>query len=138
MAMTSIFDVAGSAMSAQMLRLNTIASNLANTETISGSPDTVYKARHPVFESVLDNAMQDNSLRGVRVKQILESDTGAISHYMPENPLADAKGYVYSPAINSVEEMADMISASRSYQNNVEVLSSAKDLILRTLQLGRS
>jgi len=138
MAMTSLFDVVGSAMSAQMLRLNTVASNLANSETMSGSADTIYKARHPVFETVLDNTLQGRSLQGVRVKQIEEANTEAIPHFMPENPLANADGYVFSPAINSVAEMADMISASRSYQNNVEVLTTAKDLMLRTLQLGRS
>ena len=138
MSALKIFDVAGSAMSAQMLRLNTVASNLANAETMATKPEDVYKARHPVFETVLDQFSGDNSNAGVRVKQIVETDTPAIPHYMPGHPMANKDGYVFSPGVNAIEEMADMISASRSYQNNVEVLSTAKELIIRTLSLGRT
>ena len=138
MSVFKVFDVAGSGMSAQMLRLNTVASNLANAETMAGSAEQAYKARHPVFETVLNQVQGQESVATVRVKQIVESDTAAIPHYMPGHPMANDEGYVFSPGINAVEEMADMISASRSYQNNVEVLSTAKELLLRTLQLGRS
>ena len=137
MSVFTIFDVAGSGMSAQMLRLNTVASNMANADTMASKPEDVYKARHPVFESVMNKFnTKDNSVR-VRVKAIQEDQTAAVAQYMPGNPLADEDGYVYRPAINSVEEMADMISASRSYQNNVEVLSTAKEMLIRTLSLGR-
>ena len=133
-----IFDIAGAGLSAQMLRLNTVASNVANAETMASNAEDVYKARHPVFESVLNQMQGNDAVATVRVKQIVESDTAAIPHYMPEHPMANNEGYVFSPGINAVEEMADMISASRSYQNNIEVLSTTKELMLRTLQLGRS
>ena len=138
MSVFKIFDIAGSGMSAQMLRLNTVASNLANAETMAGSAEEVYKARHPGFESVLNQMQGDESVATVKVKQIVESDSAAIPHYMPQHPMANEEGYVFSPGINAVEEMADMISASRSYQNNIEVLATTKELLLRTLQLGRS
>lgn len=134
-----IFDVTGSGMSAQMLRLNTVASNLANAETMAGKAEDVYKARHPVFETVLNNELGgQQSVATVKVREIVESDTAAIPHYLPNHPMANEEGYVFSPGISAIEEMADMISASRSYQNNVEVLSTTKELLLRTLQLGRS
>lgn len=136
MSVFKIFDVAGSGMSAQMLRLNTVASNVANAETMAGNAQDVYKARHPVFESILQN-VGDDSVATVKVSRIVESDNAAIPHYMPGHPMANAEGYVFSPGINAVEEMADMISASRSYQNNIEVLSTTRELLLRTLQLGR-
>ncbi len=138
MSVFKIFDIAGSGMSTQMLRLNTVASNVANAETMSSNAQDVYKAKHPVFESVLNQFQGDRTVTSVKVSKIVESDTTAIPHYMPEHPMANKDGYVFSPGINAVEEMADMISASRSYQNNVEVLSTAKELLLRTLQLGRS
>jgi len=138
MSVFKIFDVAGSGMSAQMLRLNTVSSNMANAETMATKPEDVYKARHPVFETVLNEMSSDDSIATVKVSGIVESDTAAIPHYMPGHPMADEKGYVFSPGINSIEEMADMISASRSYQNNVEVLTTAKQLLIRTLQLGRA
>lgn len=139
MSVFKVFDIAGSGMSAQMLRLNTVASNLANAETMASSPEAVYKARHPVFKSVLNEMDMggNQDLATVEVQGIVESDTAAIPHYMPGHPLANKEGYVYSPGINAIEEMADMISASRSYQNNIEVLSTSKELLLRTLQLGR-
>ena len=138
MSVFKIFDVAGSGMSAQMLRLNTVSSNMANADTMASKPEDVYKARHPVFETVLNEMSGNDSIATVKVSGIVESDTAAIPHYMPGHPMADEKGYVYSPGINSIEEMADMISASRSYQNNIEVLTTAKQLLERTLQLGRA
>jgi len=138
MSVFKIFDVAGSGMSAQMLRLNTISSNLANAETMAGKAEDVYKARRPVFETVLNKFGGGNDIAAVKVSEIVEADTPAIPHYMPGHPLANKEGYVFSPGINGIEEMADMISASRSYQNNVEVLSTAKQLLIRTLSLGRS
>lgn len=137
MSVFKIFDVTGAGMNAQMLRLNTVASNLANSETMVGKPEDIYKARHPVFEAVLDEMSGEQGTVSVKVNGIVESDTTAISHYMPQHPMANEQGYVFSPGINTVEQMADMISASRSYQNNVEVMTTSKELLLRTLQLGR-
>ena len=131
-----IFDIAGSGMSAQSVRLNTVASNLANAESVSGNPQTVYRAKHPVFQALLGNAADAAGAR-VGVAGITENQATPESRYDPGNPLADSQGYVYAPAVNVVEEMTDMISASRSYQNNVEVLSTARDLMLATLKLGQ-
>jgi len=133
-----IFDVAGSGMSAQSVRLNTVASNLANADSISGDPKTVYKARHPVFEAVrAAMSQQQGGGAAVRVKGIMESQSTPAARFEPGNPLANSEGYVYSPNVNVVEEMVDMISASRAYQNNVEVMTTTKDLMLATLRLGQ-
>jgi flagellar basal-body rod protein FlgC len=136
------FDIAGSGMSAQSVRLNTTASNLANAESVSGDPNRVYKARHPIFEAVRAQlqagAAQQGGDAAVRVTGIYESQAPATARYEPGNPLANAEGYVYAPAVNVVEEMVNMISASRSYQNNVEVMNTSKDLLLATLRLGQS
>jgi len=137
------FDIAGSGMSAQSVRLNTTASNLANAESVSGDPNKVYKARHPVFEAVRAQlaagaaGREGNANAAVKVSGIYESQAPAAARYEPGNPLADANGYVYAPAVNVVEEMVNMISASRSYQNNVEVMNTSKDLLLATLRLGQ-
>lgn len=132
-----IFDIAGSGMSAQSVRLNTTASNLANAESVSGDPNSVYKAKHPLFEAIRSGLGKDASTSGVAVKGIFENQAAPSARYEPGNPLADANGYVYAPNVNSVEEMVDMISASRSYQNNVEVMNTAKDMMLATLRLGQ-
>jgi flagellar basal-body rod protein FlgC len=135
------FDIAGSGMAAQSVRLNTTASNLANADSVSGDPATVYKARHPIFQAVKATlASQGSGSEGgpaVKVTGIYESTAPANARYEPGNPLADSKGYVYAPAVNVVEEMVNMISASRSYQNNVEVMNTSKDLLLATLRLGQ-
>jgi flagellar basal-body rod protein FlgC len=139
-----IFDIAGSGMSAQSVRLNTVASNLANADSVSGDPATVYRAKHPVFQAVMDQGPDaagggsDRATATVEVTGIAENQATPESRYDPGNPLADAQGYVYAPAVNVVEEMTDMISASRSYQNNVEVLNTARDMMLDTLKLGQS
>jgi flagellar basal-body rod protein FlgC len=133
----SIFDIAGSGMSAQSVRLNTVASNLANADSVSGDPNSVYRAKHPVFQAVMGGA-NEPSTAGVKVTDIAESQASAETRYDPGNPLADAQGNVYAPNVNVVEEMADMISASRSYQNNVEVLNTSRDMMLSTLKLGQS
>jgi len=134
-----IFDIAGSGLSAQSVRLNTVASNLANADSVSGDPSRVYKARHPVFEAVRASlgAQPQDSNPAVRVLGIRENTAEPAARYEPGNPLADAKGYVYAPNVNVVEEMVDMISASRAYQNNVEVLNTSKELMLATLKLGQ-
>jgi flagellar basal-body rod protein FlgC len=134
-----IFDIAGSGMSAESVRLNTVASNLANADSVSGDPNNVYRAKHPVFQAVLNSGLgADAATATVAVSGITENPAAPASRYDPGNPLADAQGYVYAPNVNVVEEMTDMISASRSYQNNVEVLNTARDLMLDTLKLGQS
>ena len=137
------FDIAGSGMAAQSVRLNTVASNLANADSVAGNADAVYKARHPVFEAV-KQAMAGSQAGGanggaaVQVRGIVESDAAPVARYEPGNPLANAEGYVYAPNVNVVEEMVDMISASRSDQNNVEVMDTAKTMMMATLRLGQS
>ena len=136
-----IFDIAGSGMAAQSVRLNTVASNLANAESVSGTADGAYRARHPVFQAV--KAGMQTGQGGVdpnvavRVTGIVEDNRAPEMRYQPGNPLANAEGYVFSPNVNVVEEMVDMISASRSYQNNVDVMNTSKDLLLATLKLGQ-
>src|SRR3954447_10417400 len=132
-----IFEVAGSGMSAQSVRLNATASNLANADSVSGDPTKVYKAKHPLFEAVRASLGKNNPGTGVNVRGIVESQAAPTARYEPGNPLADTNGYVYAPNVNTVEEMVDMISASRSYQNNVEVMNTAKDMMLATLRLGQ-
>lgn len=130
-----IFDVAGSAMTAQSVRLSTVASNLANSDSVAGSADAVYKAKQPVFSA--DPVAADPSLAGVRVTSVQESTAAPLKRYEPSHPLADAQGYVYAPNVDPVAQMVDMISASRSYQADVEVLNTAKELAVATLGLGK-
>lgn len=133
-----VFDIAGSGMAAQSVRLNTVASNLANANSVSGDERSVYKARHPVFEAVRAALGADGaSGAAVRIRGITESDAPALARYEPGNPLANAEGYVFAPNVNVVEQMVDMISASRSYQSNVEVMNTSKELLLATLRLGQ-
>jgi len=135
-----IFDIAGSGMAAQSVRLNTVASNLANAESVSGTAAGAYKARHPVFEAVRAQVgMQQKGIEpgtAVRVSGIVEDQHAPEMRYQPGNPLANSEGYVFAPNVNAVEEMVDMISASRAYQNNVEVMNTSKELLLATLRMG--
>jgi len=138
MSLFNLFDVAGSAMSAQSIRLNTTASNLANADSVSGSERDVYKALHPVFSTVLDDAQQRGlPTGGVEVKGVIESDAPAAREYNPNHPLANKDGYIFHSNVEPIAEMADMMAASRSYQNNVEIVNTSKRLLLRTLQLGK-
>lgn len=136
MSLFNIFDTAASGMSAQSLRLNTTASNLANADSVSSSAETAYRAKAPVFEAIRQG-LAGNASSGVRVTGISESQAPVGSHLEPGNPLADEQGYVYTPNVNPVDELVNMISASRAYQNDVEVMNSAKQLMLKTLELGR-
>jgi flagellar basal-body rod protein FlgC len=142
MALSNIFDIAGSGMSAESVRLNTVASNLANADSVSNSPQSAYKARYPVFQAVQDSLAGAGPTgaadASVKVDGIVQSTTAGTASYDPGNPLADANGYVYSSNVNVVEQMADMISASRSYQNDADVLNTSKQLMLDTLKLGQS
>ncbi|MEO3691172.1 flagellar basal body rod protein FlgC [Roseateles paludis] len=136
MSMFQIFNVAGSAVSAQSQRLNVVASNLANADTVAGPDGQAYKARQVVFQTHLFG--NDAGTAGVQVSKISEDNTPGRRVHDPRHPQADADGYVTYSNVNSVEEMVNMISASRSYQNNIEVMSTAKSLLLKTLQLGQS
>ena len=135
MSMLSIFNVSGSAISAQSQRLNTVASNLANADTVAGPDGSAYKARQVVFQV---KPMGDLGTAGVQVTEIREDQSAGRRVHDPQHPAADADGYVTYSNVNAVEEMVNMISASRSYQNNVEVMNTAKSLLLKTLQLGQS
>lgn len=135
MSLFNVFGISGSGMSAQSVRLNLTASNLANSQSVATTPEEAYKARHPVFQTMLEQA-EAQTAGGVRTAGIVESKTEGEARYEPGHPLADEKGYVYASNVNAIEEMANMISASRSYQQNVEVLKTSKDLLMRTLRLG--
>lgn len=136
MSLFNIFNIAGSGMSAQSVRLNATASNLANAESASGTPESAYRARNPVFKAVMDE-MNGNGTAAVKVLGIVEDQAPAIPRYQPENPLADENGYVYLPNVSVVDEMANMMAASRAYQNNVEIMKTSKQMLLNTLRLGQ-
>jgi flagellar basal-body rod protein FlgC len=131
-----IFDIAGSAMAAQSVRLNTVASNLANAGNVSGDPKTVYKPVEPVFQTHAIDPSQPG-IGGVRVVRIEQSQAEPIKRYEPGNPLADEQGYVYAPDIDPVAQMVNMMSAARAYQADVEMLNTTKELALATLNVGR-
>ncbi|NOT11310.1 MAG: flagellar basal body rod protein FlgC [Methylococcaceae bacterium] len=138
MSSMNIFDIAGSGMNAQNLRLNLVASNISNANSVSSSLSQVYKSRQPVFAAELKSIMdQQDATSKVNVLGVVESQAPAVMEYAPNHPMADKDGYIFKPNVNTVEEMANMMSASRSYQNNVEVLNTAKQMMLQTLKLGR-
>lgn len=136
MSMFNILDTAATGMSAQSLRLNLTASNMANVDSISSSGETTYRARHPVFSAMVSAFNPDYPSTGVAVKGVVESAAELPMEHAPDHPQANADGYIYRPNVNMVEEMANMISASRSYQSNVEVVNTAKQLMSATLRLG--
>ena len=138
MSMFRIFDVAGSAVSAQSQRLNVVASNLANADTVAGPDGSAYKARQVVFQTIgMDRSGGQDTNAGVRVATVTENETPGRRVHDPKHPSADADGYVTYSNVNPVEEMVNMISASRSYQNNIEVMNTARSLLLKTLQVGQ-
>ncbi|NBD21418.1 flagellar basal body rod protein FlgC [Aquabacterium fontiphilum] len=134
MSMFNIFNISGSAVSAQSQRLNVVASNLANADTVAGPDGQSYKARQVVFTA---QAMGGTGATGVAVTQVVEDNTPGRRVYDPKHPQADGEGYITYSNVNSVEEMVNMISASRSYQNNVEVMNTTKSLLMKTLQMGQ-
>lgn len=149
MSLTSVLNIAGSGMTAQSVRLNTTASNIANAESASSSVDETYRARKPWF-SVLEkelnaksrdmNGLMDTEAAmgaGVKIDGIIEKDAPLQARFQPDHPMANDDGYVYYPNVNVIEEMTDMMSSSRSYQMNVEVLKTAKQMLQRTLTLGQ-
>lgn len=149
MSLSSVFHIAGSGMSAQSTRLNTVSSNIANAETVSSSIEETYRARKPVFATVFAEnlkhggagpslfAGQDQSGKGVQVMGIVEDQSELQMRYEPDHPAANQQGYVFYPNVNVVEEMADMMSASRAFQTNVEMMNTAKQMMQRVLTLGQ-
>jgi flagellar basal-body rod protein FlgC len=136
MSLFKIFDIAGSAVQAQSMRLNTTASNLANAESAVGPDGQPYRARHVTFAAKMIDPADPSAGTGVRVTGVVEDTTAARKLLDPKNPLADSEGYVTMSNVNVIEEMVNMISASRSYQNNIEIMNTSKNLLLKTLQLG--
>ena len=135
MGLLANFNIAGSAISAQAVRLNTIASNLANVETVASTEAEAYRSRQPVFRALMAEQEKPAEV-GVRIDGIIETETPVARRYEPGHPMADEAGYIFASNVNPVEEMANMISASRSFQNNLEILNTSRDLLIRALSLG--
>ena len=133
----SVYDIAGRAMAAQLVRLNTVASNLANAGSATGDPNTTYKPLKPIFETQYSDLVKKNGVATVDAVEVKEIGREPIRSYMPAHPLADKNGYVYKAPVNVDEEMVDMMEASRQYQNNVEVVTTLRALTMRTLQIGK-
>lgn len=131
-------NISGTGMAAETVRLNTTASNIANANSVSSSYEDTYKARHPVFAAAMQQATQDQTKGvGVNVLGVVESQKPLQVEYAPDNPMADKNGYIYKPNVNIVEEMADMLSASKAYETNVQVADTTKRIFRRVLQLGQ-
>ncbi|VAW53083.1 Flagellar basal-body rod protein FlgC [hydrothermal vent metagenome] len=140
MALYNVFNIAGSSMSAQSVRLNTVASNLANADVVNTNEKNVYRSRQPIFSAVMDalnGGNNDNASASVRVSAIVESNAPARKEFQPDHPMANKEGYIFKSNVNSIEEMANMMAASRAYQNNVEVFNTSKQLLLKTLNMGQ-
>ncbi len=140
MSLFKVFNVAGSALNAQTIRLNTTASNLANAESVNGDASKVYRARHPVFQAMMDSSSDEfadqDAAVGVRVLGVVESTAPPQMRYQPDNPLSNKDGYLFSSNVNSIEEMTNMISANRSFATNIEAINTARDLLLKTISMG--
>lgn len=138
MALFDVFDIAGSAMQAESIRLNVTASNLANAQSMGADEASTYRARHPVFSAVMQSLHggQGHNV-GVKVDGIVESQLPAEKRFQPGHPMANEDGYIFLPNVSMVDEMSNMISASRSYQSNVEVLNTSKQMMMATLRLGQ-
>jgi flagellar basal-body rod protein FlgC len=130
-------SIAGTGMNAQLIRMNTTASNLANAGVVAGTDAGAFRAKRPVFESLLNNAMsgKESFEGGVRVNEIIDDPKPVKQVFEPNNPLADDNGYVFASNVNEIEELIEMMDASRAYQNNIEVISTAKQLMSRTLDV---
>ena len=133
----NIFDVVGRSMAAQMVRMNTIASNLANLESKAGSPEEAYKPIRPVFETVFSNSYKDDGIATVDVKDVMALEREPEMVYEPGHPSANDQGYIFRSAVNSDEEMVEMLETSRQYQNNLEVLGTVRQLMMRTINMGK-
>ena len=133
----NVFDISGRAMAAQLVRLNTIASNLANAGNLASSQEEAYRSLKPVFETKYANEVQKNGLATAQAVEIVESNRLPEKLFMPDHPSADKDGFVYSAAVNIEEEYVEMMEASRQYQNNVEVITTLRTLMMRTISMGK-
>ncbi len=138
MGLFNTFEISGSAMTAQTVRMNLVASNLANVNSAASSVEGTYKSRQAVFKTIVDEQSNDPAVAKVAVDRIVESEAPLKAQYQPHHPHANEDGYVYMPNVNPIESMANMIDASRSYQMNVEVLNTTKQLLMQTIRLGKS
>lgn len=136
MSMFPTLDISATGMHVQTVRLNTIASNMANADSISSNADETYRSKQPVFKTIL-NEETGQPAGGVKVDDIVESQAPLVMEYNPNHSMANEDGYIYRPNVNVVEEMANMLSASRSYETNIEVMNTTKQLLLKTIQLGK-
>ena len=133
----NIFDISGRAMSAQLLRLNTVASNLANANNVSSSAEDAYRAIKPVFETKYAESFEQSGVATVDAVNVKAINRQPEKVFMPEHPKADEQGFIYNAAVNVEEEMVEMLEASRQYQNNIEVISTLRALMMRTIQMGK-
>jgi flagellar basal-body rod protein FlgC len=141
MSIDRIMDIAGSGLNAQLVRMNTTASNLANSSVLAPSEEQAFRGKRPVFQTILDNTVNRNATEGVggvRVNRIVDDIRPLREMYNPGHPMANESGYVWGSNVNEVEEMIDMLDASRGYQNNVEVIKTVKELMLRTLEISKA
>lgn len=136
MSMFPTLDVSATGMHVQTVRLNTIASNMANVDSISSNSDETYRSKQPVFKTIL-NEETGRPAGGVMIDDIVESEAPPIMEYSPNHPMADDDGYIYRPNVNVVEEMANMMDASRTYETNIEVMNTTKQILLKTIQMGK-
>jgi flagellar basal-body rod protein FlgC len=136
MGISSIYQITGTALNSHSKHLDMIAQNMANSQVVAGSPESAFRALRPVFAPILEQGANGDEIRGVQVDSIAKSQAEVEKQRMPEHPLADKDGYIYLANVNMVEEMTSMIQASRSYQANIEVMNTSKDLMMRTLSLG--
>ncbi len=136
MSMFPGLDISATGMHVQTIRLNTIASNMANVDSISSNAGETYRSKQPVFKTIMDNETGRPS-GGVKIDQIVESQAPLKMEYNPSHPMANKEGYIFRPNVNVVEEMANMLDASRTYDTNIQVMNTAKQLLLKTIQLGK-
>ena len=133
----NVFDIAARSMSAQMVRLNTVASNLANARSVASSESEAYRAIKPVFKTIYADDLQKSGVSSVDVVDIVQIDRASDKSYQPGHPKADKDGYIYTAAVDTEEEMVEMLEASRQYENNVEVISTLRGLMMRTINMGK-
>jgi len=136
MSLMNIFDLSGTALTAQSTRLDAISANMANSQVVASTPEEAYRARLPVFATLFGDSFNQAEIAGVEVRDIVESKVPVEERYEPDHPMANEQGFVYEANVNMVEEMANMISASKSYTSNVEVMRTSKQLLQRTLSIG--
>ncbi|NDA08716.1 MAG: flagellar basal body rod protein FlgC [Alphaproteobacteria bacterium] len=133
----NVYDIAGRSMASQLIRLNTVASNIANAGTLTGNPDEAYRSIKPVFETTYSDQFKQNGISSVTVSDVVEMNMKPSRIFMPFHPEADEEGYVYGAAVNLEEEYVEMLEASRQYQNNVEVITTMRALDMRTINIGK-